>query len=121
MSKERSDHLFILVKSLKKSEKRYFKLRNSSVNGSDHKYLKLFEEIEKQKEFDEDKMLQRNGWINPEQFSNLKANLYKKILQSLKEYKTNTNEDISIRENIDYVQILYDRTCMDKVCNSFKK
>lgn len=110
MSKERSDHLFILIKSLKKSEKRYFKIRNSSVNGSDHKYLKLFEEIERLKEFDENQMLTRNEWIRPEQFSNLKANLYKKILQSLKEYTTNTNEDISIRENIDYVQILYDRS-----------
>jgi hypothetical protein len=110
MSKDRSDHLFILVKSLKKSEKRYFKLRNSSVNGSDHKYLRLFEEIEKLKDFDEDRVLETNDWIRPEQFSNLKANLYKKILQSLKEYTTSTNEDISIRENIDYVQILYDRS-----------
>ena len=50
------------------------------------------------------------GGSTREQFSNLKANLYKKILQSLKEYTTNTNEDISIRENIDYVQILYDRS-----------
>lgn len=110
MSKERSDNLFILVKSLKKSEKRYFKIRNSSVNGSDHKYLMLFDEIDKMKEFDESNTLDANPWIKPEQFSNLKANLYKKILQSLKEYNTSTNGDIAIRENIDYIQILFDRS-----------
>lgn len=110
MSKERSDHLFTLVKSLKKSEKRYFKIRNTSVNGSDHKYLMLFDEIDKLKEFDEDTLLKSNTWIKEEQFSNLKANLYKKILQALKEYTTSTNEDIAIRENIDYIQILFDRS-----------
>lgn len=110
MSKERSDNLFTLVKSLKKSEKRYFKIRNSSVKGSDHKYLMLFDEIDKMKEFDEEKTLNDNPWIKPEQFSNLKANLYKKILQSLKEYTTSTNDDIAIRENIDYIQILFDRS-----------
>ncbi|MEO9475026.1 MAG: hypothetical protein ABJG41_05815 [Cyclobacteriaceae bacterium] len=110
MSKERSDNLFVLVKSLKKSEKRYFKIRNSTVSGSDHKYLKLFDEMEKQKEFDEGKILKENKWIKTEQFSNLKANLYKKILQSLKEYTTSTNGDIAIRENIDYIQILFDRS-----------
>ncbi|MFT6865249.1 MAG: hypothetical protein ACJA08_000066 [Cyclobacteriaceae bacterium] len=110
MSKERSDHLFTLVKSLKKSEKRYFKIRNTSVNGSDHKYLMLFDEIDKLKDFDEDTLLKNNPWIKGEQFSNLKANLYKKILQTLKEYTTSTNEDIAIRENIDYIQILFDRS-----------
>lgn len=110
MSKERSDNLFILVKSLKKSEKRYFKIRNSTVNGSDHKYLMLFDHIDKMKAFDEEKTLEENPWIKTEQFSNLKANLYKKILQSLKEYTTSTNGDIAIRENIDYIQILFDRS-----------
>ncbi|WP_258103781.1 hypothetical protein [Marinoscillum sp. MHG1-6] len=110
MSKERSDHLFTLIKSLKKSEKRYFKLRNSPVSGSDHKYLKLFDEMDNMKEFNEEKVLKENEWIRKDQFSNLKANLYKKILQSLKEYTTSTNEDISIRENIDYIQILFDRS-----------
>ncbi len=110
MSKVRSDHLFTLIKTLKKSEKRYFKLRNASTTGADHKYLLLFNEMDNLEDFNEEKILAENDWINPEQFSNLKANLYKKILQSLKEYTANANEDIMIRESIDYVQILFDRS-----------
>lgn len=110
MSKVRSDHLFTLIKSLRKSEKRYFKLRNASSSGVDHKYLLLFDEMDKLRDFNEEKILTDNDWIKVDQFSNLKANLYRKILQALKEYTTNANEDIMIRENIDYIQILFDRS-----------
>lgn len=109
MSKSRSDSLFLLVKSMRKSEKRYFKLDSSEASG-DHKYMKLFDLLDKQQEFDEDRILQTNGWIKKSQFSNLKAHLYKKILQSLKRYAQSSNEDINVRENIDYVQLLYDRS-----------
>ncbi|MEQ8238697.1 MAG: hypothetical protein RIA69_05765, partial [Cyclobacteriaceae bacterium] len=110
MSKEKSDHLYILVKSLRKSEKRYFKLRNTFQETEEPKYLRLFNVIDKATYFNEEKLLQENPWINPLQFSNLKANLYRKILQSLKEYTIQTNDDIALREQIDYIQILFDRS-----------
>ncbi|MFT5639982.1 MAG: hypothetical protein ACI9A7_000075 [Cyclobacteriaceae bacterium] len=110
MSKEKSDHLYILIKSLRKSEKRYFKLRNTFQDTEEPKYLKLFNAIDKAASFNEEKLMAINQWINPVQFSNLKANLYRKILQSLKEYTVQTNDDISLREQIDYIQILFDRS-----------
>ncbi len=110
MPKERSDHLYTLIKSLRKNEKRYFKVRNKGLNAEDAKYLLLFDVLDQMEVFNEEKIISQNAWINPNQYSNLKAHLYKKILQSLKEYTASSNEDISIREQIDYIQILYDRS-----------
>ncbi|MBV6645420.1 MAG: hypothetical protein KI790_08215 [Cyclobacteriaceae bacterium] len=110
MSKIRSGHLFSLIKSMRKSEKRYFKLINGGKDDSSTKYLKLFNEIDRLPDFDEERILKRNQWISRSQFSNLKAHLYKKILQSLKDYTLAANDDISIRENIDYIQLLFDRS-----------
>ncbi|WP_421872645.1 hypothetical protein [Marinoscillum sp.] len=110
MSKDRSDHLYLLIKSMKKSEKRYFKVRNKGLSKDESKYLLLFDALAEQEEFDEVQIIENNSWVNPVQFSNLKAHLYKKLLQSLKEYTASTNEDITIREQIDYIQILFDRS-----------
>lgn len=110
MPKDRSDHLFTLIKSMRKNEKRYFKVRNKGLNTDDSKYVRLFDELEKMETFDEGSVINQNKWINPRQFSNLKAHLYKKILQSLKEYTASSNDDIQIREQVDYIQILFDRS-----------
>lgn len=110
MPKERSDHLFTLIKSLRKSEKRYFKVRNKAQSQDDSKYLMLFDALDKLEEFDEESVIRKNDWINPRQYSNLKAHLYKKILQSLKEYTASSNDEVHIREQIDYIQILFDRS-----------
>ncbi|MEQ8473479.1 MAG: hypothetical protein RIC35_19940 [Marinoscillum sp.] len=110
MSKERSDHLYTLIKSMRKSEKRYFKVRNKGLTNQDSKYLLLFDALDQQEEFNEEPIIKNNKWVNPQQFSNLKAHLYKKLLQSLKEYASSSNEDIKIREQIDYIQILFDRS-----------
>ncbi len=120
MSKSRSDNLYLLIKSMRKSEKRYFKL-DSSEHAGNHKYLKLFDLIDRQTEFDEDKILETEKWINKTQFSNLKAHLYKKILQSLKRYAQSSNDDINFREQIDYVQLLYDRSLYGQSMSMLQK
>ena len=50
-----STELFSLIKSLTKSEKRFFKL-NSSLQSGDKNYLKLFDYIEKQNSYNEEKL-----------------------------------------------------------------
>ncbi len=121
MSKDHSDHLFVLIKSLSGSEKRYFKLKNTSSNQEDLKYLRLFDEIANRHDFDEEKIIANNAWIKRAQFSNLKAHLYRKLLQSLKEYSSTTNEDIAIREQIDHIQLLYDRSLYQQSMLLIKK
>ncbi|MBK6266480.1 hypothetical protein JKA74_15655 [Marivirga sp. S37H4] len=109
MAKDRSDHLFTLVKSLNRSEKRYFKLFVSHHEEMGAKYIRLFEMIEKQNKFDENTILQKETSFEPAQFSNLKAHLYKRLLQSLRQYELEKIEEIQIREMVDYVQLLFNR------------
>ena len=54
MAKPRSDKLFQLIKSMKKSEKRYFKLWVQNERGHGHpKFLQLFDQIDRQTTYDE--------------------------------------------------------------------
>ncbi len=95
MPNKNTDPLFQLIKSLTKAEKRYFKLHvNKQTAGEDTKFLKLFDLIDKQKDYDESKILQKDKSIKSQQFSNLKAHLYKQILQNLA--RLNSDEDIRL-------------------------
>ncbi len=94
---------------MRKGEKRYFKTRFSS-DSSDLKFVRLFDAIDKLDRFEDEKELLKEDWVNPQQFSNLKAHLYKKVLQSLKDFSAATNEEINIRESIDHIQLLFDRS-----------
>ena len=50
-----STELHSLIKSLTKSEKRFFKL-NSSLQSGDKNYLKIFDFVEKQKKYNEEEL-----------------------------------------------------------------
>lgn len=119
MSKVRSDSLFTLVKSLSKSEKRYFRLLHQGE--SDRKYLRLFELMEEQEEFDEDKILRTEPLFNPSQFSNLKAHLYSKILESLRSFSLKSTPSIAIRELIDEAQVLFNKSLYQQCSKRLKK
>lgn len=95
---------------MRKAEKRYFKLNHGAGKQSTHKYVKLFEALDKLDRFEDEKVLLQYSWLNSSQFSNLKAHLYKKILQSLKDFSASSNEEIALRESMDHVQILFDRS-----------
>lgn len=115
MSRVRSRNLYELIKSLTKSEKRYFKVQISgSGNGDDKKIIQLFDEINNQDEFDEEKILERNIGFKKEQLSNLKAYLYQKILQSIRQYNASKIPEIRIREQIDYAHILFNKRNYDQ-------
>src|SRR6185437_1247901 len=110
MSRIKSRNLFDLIKSLDKNEKRYFKVMFAgSETGEDRKMLLLFDHINKQEEFDEDSILKKEPSIKPTQLSNLKAYLYEKIMQSIRQYNASRMYDIKIREQIDFAQLLVER------------
>lgn len=122
MSKDKSDALFQLIKSLKKSEKRYFKLYVSAdTEGNSKKYILLFDLIDKQQKFDEAAILRKEPSLLPRQLSNLKAHLYKKILQSIRRYDQAHVIDIQIREMIDHTQILFNRSLYGQCTSLLKK
>ncbi|MFQ3575023.1 MAG: hypothetical protein SNJ77_01170 [Cytophagales bacterium] len=110
MARVKSRNLYDLIKSLDRNEKRYVKLILQQTGDSDDKkVLILFDLINKQDEFDEDKILQKAPMLKPDQLSNLKAYLYNKILQGIRAYNLNHLPDIKIRELIDFAEILFSR------------
>ena len=119
MSKDKKDTLFNLIKSLKKSEKRYFKTTENQHE--DKKYVRLFDLIDQQKEFDENKILDKEPSLNPTQLSNLKAHLYNKILQNLRMYNANSVSEINIHSLIDHVQILFNKSLYQQCTEVLKK
>lgn len=107
MTKEQKDNLFVLIKSLSKSEKRQFKLYVGRLGvNEDSKFLTLFNILEKLSTYDEAIILKK-GIVTKQQLSNLKAHLYKQILISLRLNPSHQNIRIQIREQLDFATILY--------------
>ena len=119
MSKKKSDDLFILIHTLSKSEKRYFKCFYKS--NSDKKYIKLFDIVDRQEKFDDDAILNTDSSFLPSQLSNLKAHLYNKILHSLRTYFLTSIPEIKIRELIDEVEILFNKGLYKQCAKRLKK
>lgn len=122
MSNKNTDPLFQIIKSLTKAEKRYFKLHvNKQTAGEDTKFLKLFDLIDKQKDYDESKILEKEKNIKSQQLSNLKAHLYKQILQNLRNLNSDEDIDLRIRELIDHSTILYNKCLYDQCVKMLDK
>ncbi|MGB6269729.1 MAG: hypothetical protein WBF67_12050 [Olleya sp.] len=107
MTKEQKDNLFLLVKSLTKSEKRQFKLYVGRLGvNSDSKFLNLFNLLDKAQVYNEVAIL-KSGVVKKQQLANVKAHLYKQILISLKLNPSHQNIRSQIREQLDFASILY--------------
>lgn len=107
MTNELTDNLFSLIKSLSPSEKRQFSLYAGRIGeSSDRKFLNLFRTMSKLKKYDEQLVLKKTN-ISKQQLSNVKAHLYRQILISLRLNPSQQNVSIQIREQLDFVVILY--------------
>jgi hypothetical protein len=109
-SNRSNDALFQLIKSLSKAEKRNFKLfvgRNSSAG--DLKIAQLFDLLDKMTDYDDALVLRKGSSIKKEQLPNLKANLYRQILASLRVMREEVNVEIQLHEQLEYARILYDK------------
>ena len=107
MTKDQKDNLFLLVKSLTKSEKRQFKLYVGRLGvNSDSKFLNLFNLLDKSKVYDEAAIV-KSRVVKKQQLANVKAHLYKQVLISLKLNPSHQNIRSQIREQLDFASILY--------------
>ncbi len=108
MSNRANDILFQLIRSLEKAEKRHFKLYiNRSSGNQDLKIVRLFDAIDKLKDYDEKALLKKLGDVTKSQLANLKTHLYKQILASLRLLKSADSIDLQLNEQFDYAHILY--------------
>ena len=109
MTTDIKDNLFVLIKSLTKSEKRQFKLYVGRMDSNeDSKFLNLFNLLDKMRKYDEKKIIESNI-VTKQQLSNLKAHLYKQILISLRLNPQHKNVKLHIRGQIDFATILYQK------------
>ena len=107
----KTDKLFVLINSLNKGEKRHFYLFADRYNNSTKtNYRKLFDFIEKQKNYNEQAI--RKHFIG-ERFLNqltfTKNYLYNLIMDSLKLYHENDSIENSIRSDLSKIELLFNK------------
>jgi hypothetical protein len=106
MPKSSSPDLFLLIKELNKNEKGYIK-KTAFRQAEDSLFIKLFNAIDIQKEYDEKKLLAEEKYIR--QLPRLKNYLYEKILGALETYHSIRNKDIQVRQFLSRTQVLFDK------------
>lgn len=120
-----SDDLFVLIKSLSKSEKRYFKIfTKGHGNTEEFTYLKLFDLMDKQKTYDENELISELKKIKPEHFSAAKNFLYNLILKSLHLFHSDKSINSRILELLHHAEILHKKgldTLVQKTIDKAKK
>jgi tetratricopeptide (TPR) repeat protein len=102
--------VFQLVKSLTRSEKRHFRLFTSRAGATDDlKFLLLFDALDALETYDDTLVLAQVPSLRRVQLANLKANLYRQVLASLRVYHAGQNPDIQLHEQLDYARVLYNK------------
>lgn len=107
----KSNHLFELINSLNKQEKRYFQLfaGKNSAGGRDN-YIKLFNAICKQKIYNEAELKQQfKNTTLYSGFAVTKHNLYELILRALDMYHAEGTIENIINRSIHQIGILFDK------------
>lgn len=107
---EKREGVFDLVKLMSKAEKRNFKLYATRLGCNEGaKFLLLFDCFDTMEQYSEAKVLALCPTISKQQLPNLKAHLYKQILTSLRMLGVQHSTALEIREQVDFVKILFDK------------
>lgn len=104
-----STELFDLIKSLSKSEKRFFKL-HSALQSGEKNYLRIFDAIDKQKNYDEEAIkafFAKETFIR--HFPSEKNHLYKLILKALRAYHAESSVGGLLKQHINNIEILFSK------------
>lgn len=127
-----SQPLFQLIQALTKSEKRDFKLYSGRINDStEAKFIKLFDTLDGMEGYDEEEIFKKMPDLKSSQLANLKTHLYKQVLLVLRQSNLKSDVDIQLRENLDYIRLLFKKGLYEQsmkllvktrlTANSYKK
>src|SRR3989337_140371 len=106
-------NLFLLIKSLSKSEKRYLRIY-AGMSGRDVNYLQLFDAIEGQKEYDEEEIRKKlKGKKFLSQLHVTKIYLTELILKALKNYHSDTSVHSKLLDLLKDIELLFDKELYD--------
>jgi hypothetical protein len=106
-------NLFLLIKSLSKSEKRYLRIY-AGMSGRDANYLQLFDAMDGQKEYDEEqirKKLKEKKFLS--QLHVTKIYLTELILKALKNYHSDTSVHSKLLDLLKDIELLFDKELYD--------
>ncbi len=104
-----TDTLFTLIQSLSKPEKGYFK-KFSERQPGEKNYVALFDAIENQKEYNEEKILKKfQGEKFTNNFSEAKSYLFELILKSMNAFHARSSYDITLREMLFGADFLFNK------------
>jgi hypothetical protein len=116
MAGKASETLFELIKSLTKSEKRYFKIISSRHTiGEENNYIVLFDYLAQQEEYDEEAIfIHFKGEAFLNRFAITKKRLYDHILSSLDAFHITSSIDAQLYKMIHSCDILYNKALYDQ-------
>src|SRR6476619_5587614 len=107
MPTKSQEPVFQLIKSLTRTEKRHFRLFTNRPGASENlKFLLLFDALDALETSDDAAVMAQVPSLKRVQLANLKANLYRQILASLRVYHAGQNPDIQLHEQLDYAREL---------------
>ena len=108
MSNKASNQLFLLIKSLSKQEKRYFKIFSNRHSSDNNNYFTLYQIISQQDEYDESEVIEK---LKDQQFVNrlsiAKTRLYDQLLKSLNAYHSSKTVDSELFFILQSIEVLY--------------
>jgi hypothetical protein len=112
MPKKSSDNLHLLIKSLNRNEKRYFKIfMQNNIRHENKVFDVLFDAIDKQEEYDEKELLKKfKDKAFAKQFALTKTRLYEQILRSLDALYADSSIDAELKQHLHFVEILFRKT-----------
>ncbi len=100
--------LFTLVKSMSKSEKRYFNMVADLQNG-EKSYLKLFDILDSHKAFDDDLKKEIDAQLKGSSSDAARKHLYKVITKSLRQFESENSIESKLNILIQDSQILFNK------------
>jgi len=106
-----SEHLFYLIQSLSKAEKKSFKLIvNQYSKGGANNYTLLFDTVGQMETYDHDLLVKKlKNKVEAKNISPLKVQLTNIILKSLRNKYSTSNVSFKIRMYTDYIAILFEK------------
>jgi len=113
-----SQELFELIKSLTKSEKRFFKL-HSALQSGEKNYIRLFDLMDKMPEYSEDEVKKTfKGEKFIRHLPSEKNHLYKLVLKALRAFHGENSVSSILNQEIKNVEILYNKALFAE-CTKF--
>lgn len=122
MPKIVKDNLFELIKSLTRGEKRSFKQYANYSSSGDKKYLRLFEIMDSQKQYDEDivkQKLKKEKILRP--LPSMKKYLLELLSKSLQFHHSGKSVEMKIREYLTAIEIYHNKGLKELRDRTLKK